>query len=218
MKKMQNDHRDADAALRVLSEPAARFFKARIGTPTRVQAEAWPRIAAGEDVLLSAPTGTGKTLAAFLVFIDQLTQEAREGGLRDETAVVYISPLKSLAADIRENLRRPLEGMAGAEGIRAAVRTGDTSQSERARMARRPPHILITTPESLFLMLTSRSGQHVLRTARAVILDELHAMIDTKRGAHLMLSVARLARLCGRPLQRVGLSAPTERALKTREY
>ena len=201
---------DTRDALSVFSPETARFFHAHVGTPTAVQTLAWPRIAAGEDVLVSAPTGTGKTLAAFLTFIDQLAQAARAGTLGDETQVIYVSPLKSLAADIRENLRRPLEGIEGAHTIRAQVRTGDTPQSQRTRMVRKPPHILITTPESLYLMLTSRSGQRVLRTARAVIIDELHALIDTKRGAHLMLSLARLERLCGHRIQRVGLSATIE--------
>ena len=121
--------------------------------------------------------------------------------------LIYVSPLKSLAADIRENLRRPLEGIGAQELVHVAVRTGDTTQRERQQMVRKPPHILIITPESLYLMLTSKTGQNVLCTAGAVIIDELHALIDTKRGAHLMLSLARLDALCGKPLQRIGLSA-----------
>lgn len=196
----------------------ARWFTREIGTPTAVQDEAWPMIASGRHALVSAPTGTGKTLSAFLVFIDRLMGQARAGLLRQELQLIYISPLRSLAGDIRENLRRPLLGLAreareagiladSACDLSVAVRTGDTPQSERRRMIKKPPHILITTPESLYLLLTSQTGQQILRTARWIILDELHALIDTKRGAHLMLSLARLDRLCGRPLQRIGLSA-----------
>lgn len=156
---------------------------------------------------MSAPTGTGKTLSAFLVFLDGLTALAREGSLPRKLQLIYVSPLKSLAADIRENLRRPLEGIGGQELVSVAVRTGDTSARERQQMVKKPPHILITTPESLYLLLTSKTGQNMLCTAKAVILDELHALIDTKRGAHLMLSLARLDALCKKPLQRIGLSA-----------
>lgn len=151
--------------------------------------------------------GTGKTLSAFLWFIDELMREAVQGKLTDELRVIYISPLKALGNDISENLKRPIEGIEGASCIRTAVRTGDTPQSERARMQRKPPHILITTPESLYLLLSSFGGQRLLSTARTVIIDELHALIGGKRGAHLMLSLSRLDALCGRPLQRIGLSA-----------
>ena len=187
-------------------EATARWFAAEVGEPTAVQREAWPAIAGGGPVLVSAPTGPGKTLAAFLVWIDRLKREAREGTLEDGLQVVYISPLKALGNDIRENLKRPLEGIGGPE-IRVAVRTGDTTASDRQKMLRRPPHILITTPESLYLLLTSVRGRDMLSTARAVILDELHVMLDNKRGAHLMLALARLDALCGAPLQRIGLSA-----------
>lgn len=199
--------------LGIFSKPTAAWFAKTFGSPTKVQEEVWPAIAGGSPVLVSAPTGTGKTLSAFLVFIDQLHRLAREGELQNELYVIYVSPLKSLAADIRENLRRPLDGIEREEGqreIEVAVRTGDTPQKDRQRMVRRPPHILIITPESLYLMLTSKTGRAVLQTARAVIIDELHALIDTKRGAHLMLSVARLDSLCGRNLQRIGLSATIE--------
>ncbi|MGN0642182.1 MAG: DEAD/DEAH box helicase [Huintestinicola sp.] len=209
----------------IFSDITSEWFEKELGTPTEVQRLAWPLIAEGRDVLVSAPTGTGKTLTSFLVFIDRLADMARKGELRDETSVIYVSPLKSLAGDIRENLHRPLKGIAeleakhgierGAACITAALRTGDTSQQERRKMIRRPPNILITTPESLFLMLTSRSGQDMLKTAKCLIIDELHAVINTKRGAHLMLSAARLDALCGRKLQRIGLSAtvtPLERA------
>ena len=194
----------------IFREETGQWFLQEMGQPTRVQKEAWPLIAAGRHTLVSAPTGTGKTLAAFLVFLDRLMGLAEEDALPDELQVIYVSPLKSLASDIRENLKRPLAGLGGTERIRVAVRTGDTPQKDRQRMLKRPPHILITTPESLYLMLTSAGGRGLLRTAKAVILDELHAVIDTKRGAHLMLSLARLDRLCGTPLQRIGLSATIE--------
>ena len=198
------------------------WFTRTLGKPTSVQEAAWPAIAAGEHTLVSAPTGTGKTLSAFLVYIDRLKAEARRGTLKEELQLIYVSPLKALAGDIRENLRRPLDGILAEEnmadndsksspyGLSVAVRTGDTPQNERRKMIKSPPHILITTPESLYLMLTSQSGQSILRTAHAIIIDELHALIDSKRGAHLMLSIARLDRLCPQPLQRIGLSATIE--------
>ncbi|MCL2827343.1 MAG: DEAD/DEAH box helicase [Oscillospiraceae bacterium] len=197
---------------KIFQVPTSSWFERTLGAPTDVQREAWPAIASGKHALVSAPTGTGKTLSAFLVFIDQMMAEARAGALEPGLQVVYISPLKSLAGDIRENLYRPLDGIAGKDGspLTIAVRTGDTSPAERQKMAKKPPHILITTPESLYLLLTSGSGRNMLKTARAVIADELHAMIDSKRGAHFMLSLARLDVLCGRPLQRVGLSATIE--------
>ena len=216
------------SALELFDPITARWFTRYIGEPTAVQQAAWPMIANGEHTLVSAPTGTGKTLSAFLVFIDRLMGESRNGTLKQELQLIYVSPLKSLAGDIRENLRRPLEGIAQ-EALLAdiftsvslldiAIRTGDTPQSERHRMVKKPPHILITTPESLFLMLTSKSGQSMLRTAKWLIIDELHAMIDTKRGAHLMLSIARLDRLCAFPLQRIGLSATIEPLSRAAEY
>jgi len=212
------------------------WFERTLGSPTPVQVEAWPHIAQGANTLVSAPTGTGKTLTAFLIFIDRLMEQARNDVLRDELYLIYVSPLKSLAGDIRENLNRPLNGIIRESNqgktnqdeyikpntvsdyetyrsnksrpiVRAAIRTGDTTQAERRNMIKLPPHILITTPESLYLMLTSESGKGILKTARAIIIDELHALIDTKRGAHLMLSLARLDKLCGEPLQRIGLSA-----------
>ena len=196
----------------IFDKNTADWFAGALGEPTPVQKEAWPAIAGGKNTLVSAPTGTGKTLSAFLVFIDRLTRQAREGTLTRQLHLIYISPLKSLAADIRENLRRPLDGLAGQGGeeIEIAIRTGDTPPRDRQRMIKYPPHILITTPESLYLMLTSKTGQGILATAKAIILDELHALIDTKRGAHLMLSVARLDKLCSQPLQRIGLSATIE--------
>lgn len=194
------------------------WFQDTLGEPTPVQREAWPNIAEGRHVLVSAPTGTGKTLSAFLVFIDRLKQQAKAGTLKNELYVIYVSPLKSLAADIRENLRRPLEGIDAQEEIMVGIRTGDTSQADRQKMVKHPPHILIITPESLYLMLTSKTGQNVLATAKAIIIDELHALIDTKRGAHLMLSLARLDYLCGQPLQRIGLSATIEPLDAAAEY
>lgn len=193
--------------LQLFDKITADWFRKTLGEPTPVQCAAWPAIASGSHVLVSAPTGTGKTLSAFLVFLDRMKKEAVGGNLKQELQLVYVSPLKSLASDIRENLRRPLAGIGGEDLVRVAVRTGDTTQQERRQMVRKPPHILIITPESLYLMLTSKTGQNVLATAQAVIIDELHALIDTKRGAHLMLSIARLDALCKKPLQRIGLSA-----------
>lgn len=201
--------------LQLFDNHTAEWFRETLGAPTQVQEASWPAIAAGGHVLVSAPTGTGKTLSAFLVFLDRLKKQAEEGSLKQELQLIYVSPLKSLAADIRENLKKPLEGIGGEELITVAIRTGDTTPRERQQMVRKPPHILIITPESLYLMLTSKTGQNVLCTTKAIIIDELHALIDTKRGAHLMLSIARLDALCKKPLQRIGLSAtiaPLERA------
>lgn len=207
--------------MNLFSPPTAQWFTETFGAPTKVQEEAWSAIAEGKPVLVSAPTGTGKTLSAFLIFIDRLNELAGKGELKQELYLLYVSPLKSLAGDIRENLRRPLNGIPKKPGqmeIVTAMRTGDTPQKDRQRMIKHPPHILITTPESLYLMLTSKGGREILKTVRAVILDELHAMIDTKRGAHLMLSVARLDHLCGRNVQRIGLSATIEPLPLAAEY
>ncbi len=205
--------------LNIFSEATERWFSATLGEPTPVQAEAWPAIYSGKDVLVSAPTGTGKTLSAFLVFIDKLKQQANNGTLKRGLQLIYISPLKSLTSDIRENLNRPLNGIGGTPFmIDTAIRTGDTTAAERRKMIKSPPHILITTPESLYLMLTSESGQSVLKTASAIIIDELHAIINSKRGTHLMLSIARLDKLCGKPLQRIGLSATIEPLTTAAEY
>lgn len=204
--------------LKLFDNQTAEWFREKLGEPTPVQQLSWPAIAAGGHVLVSAPTGTGKTLSAFLVFLDRLKKEALEGSLKQELQLIYVSPLKSLAADIRENLKKPLEGIGGKELISVAIRTGDTTQRERQQMVRKPPHILIITPESLYLMLTSKTGQNVLSTAKVVIIDELHALIDTKRGAHLMLSLARLDALCKKPLQRIGLSATIAPLEQAAEY
>jgi ATP-dependent helicase Lhr and Lhr-like helicase len=182
---------------------------------TPAQLEAWPAIASGRHALIAAPTGSGKTLAAFLAAIDSLTREGAEGRLRDVTSVVYVSPLKALSNDIQRNLDAPLAGISAevirqglqAPEIRAQVRTGDTSQSERAAMRRQPPHILVTTPESLYLLLTSVSGREMLTTVRTVIVDEIHAVAQSKRGAHLALTLERLAANATQPVQRIGLSA-----------
>lgn len=211
----------SDKNLSLFSHQTSSWFTHTFGNSTEVQRAAWPAIEEGRHTLVSAPTGTGKTLSAFLVFIDRLKKLSREGLLKEELHLIYVSPLKSLAADIRENLEKPLreiDSTGEISGIETAIRTGDTPQSARRRMITHPPHILIITPESLYLMLTSKSGQSILKTAKAVIIDELHALIDTKRGAHLMLSIARLDKLCGRNLQRIGLSATIEPLLTAAQY
>ncbi len=184
--------------------------------PTPAQSAGWEAIRAGRHTLIAAPTGSGKTLAAFLHSIDALLREGLEqGSLPDETRVLYVSPLKALSADIHKNLaepRRQLREIAEAAGleaprITAAVRSGDTPQSERAAMLRRPPHILVTTPESLYLLLTSERSREMLRTVRTVIVDEIHAVVESRRGSHLALSLERLEHVVDGPLQRIGLSA-----------
>jgi ATP-dependent helicase Lhr and Lhr-like helicase len=193
----------------------ARWFEDRFGQPTEPQRLGWPPIAAGRNTLIAAPTGSGKTLAAFLWCIDRLCRDACAGELADQTQVVYVSPLKALSNDIRRNLLVPLEeirALAAATGvdppaIRAMVRTGDTSTADRQAMLRRPPHILVTTPESLYLLLTSAKARDTLRGTRTVIVDEIHALARDKRGSHLALSLERLAQLCPTPPVRIGLSA-----------
>lgn len=213
-----------DSYMHVFTQPTKDWICHTFAAPTAVQQEAWPVIAEGGSVLISAPTGTGKTLSAFLVFIDKLQALAHQGKLKDQLYLIYVSPLKSLAQDIRENLNKPLSGIAqeqngqGAANITIGIRTGDTPHRDRQRMIKHPPHILIITPESLFLMLTGTGGQTILHTAEALIIDELHALIDTKRGAHLMLSIARLEKLCKRKLQRIGLSATIEPLQTAADY
>ena len=187
---------------------------ARFGTPTEPQEQGWPEILAGRTTLISAPTGSGKTLAAFLICIDRLVRKALDGELRDRTEVLYVSPLKALGNDIQKNLEGPLGeilALAAERGllmpeIRTAVRTGDTLMKERREMLKRPPHILVTTPESLYILLTANSSRAILSHVETVIVDEIHAVADDKRGAHLTLSLERLDLLANRPT-RIGLSA-----------
>ncbi|MCW2966951.1 MAG: box helicase, partial [Solirubrobacteraceae bacterium] len=182
--------------------PAVRdWFSSAFEAPTEAQAQAWPAIASGEHVLISAPTGSGKTLAAFLWAIDQLAAEPRT---EQKTRVVYVSPLKALSYDVERNLRAPLRGV-GAD-VTVAVRTGDTSQKDRMALRRTPPDILITTPESLYLMLTSQASE-VLTEVQTVIVDEIHAVAATKRGSHLALTLERLEANSSHEVQRIGLSA-----------
>jgi ATP-dependent helicase Lhr and Lhr-like helicase len=192
----------------------AEWFVARFGTPTEPQEQGWPEILAGRTTLISAPTGSGKTLAAFLICIDRLVRKALQGELYDRTEVLYVSPLKALGNDIQKNLEVPLGeilALAAERGllmpeIRTAVRSGDTLVKERREMLKRPPHILVTTPESLYILLTADSSRTILRNVETVIVDEIHAVADDKRGAHLTLSLERLDLLANRPT-RIGLSA-----------
>ncbi len=192
----------------------AEWFVGRFGTPTEPQEQGWPEILAGRTTLISAPTGSGKTLAAFLICIDRLVRKALAGDLSDATEVLYVSPLKALGNDIQKNLEIPLGeilALAGERGllmpeIRTAVRTGDTLMKERRDMLKRPPHILVTTPESLYILLTANSSRAILSHVKTVIVDEIHAVADDKRGAHLALSLERLELLANHPT-RIGLSA-----------
>src|ERR1041385_8740730 len=178
----------------------SQWFQQTLGVPTSAQQRGWSAIREGRHTLIAAPTGSGKTLAAFLSAIDDLVREGVTRPLPDEVRVVYVSPLKALSADIHKNLAEPRRGireLAESQGLQApritaAVRTGDTTASERAAMLRKPPHILVTTPESLFLLLTSARSREILRTVRTVIVDEIHAVIGGRRGAHLALSLERL--------------------------
>src|SRR5258708_5675902 len=207
-------------ALKPFHPIVRKWFTETLGAPSPPQREGWPAIASGAHTLILAPTGTGKTLTAFLWELNQLIVRGSEEPLANAVQILYISPLKALNNDIQRNLEGPLEALrerfAAAKKpfpeIRVAVRTGDTPASARARMIRKSPHILITTPESLHIMLTSTRGRGMFSGVRAVIVDEIHAMAGTKRGAHLALTLERLDRLCDTPPQRIGLSA-TQRPL-----
>src|SRR5919197_2038874 len=201
----------------------ARWFESRFREPTEPQRRAWTLIAAGRDAVIAAPTGSGKTFAAFLAAIDSLLRQGLEGTLGDETQVVYVSGLKALSNDVQKNLaeplaeiRRSLEQLCLPDvEIRTLVRTGDTPAAERQEMVKRPPHVLVTTPESLYLILTSERARAMLATVRTVFVDEIHDVARDKRGSHLALSLERLEHLAlkdsrtvaGRRLQRIGLSA-----------
>src|SRR6059036_1379635 len=199
----------------------ARWFEARFREPTEPERRAWPVIQAGRNALIAAPTGSGKTFAAFLAAIDSLLRQGLDGTLRDETQVVYVSPLKALSNDVQKNLseplaeiRRTLEAMCLPDvEIRTLVRTGDTPAADRQAMVKRPPHILVTTPESLYLILTSERAREMLRSVRTVIVDEIHAVARDKRGSHLSLSLERLEALVEKRPQRIGLSA-TQRPIE----
>ena len=190
------------------------WFEQEFGTPSEPQQRGWPAIQSGAHTLISAPTGSGKTLAAFLASLNQLLREGLASDLPDETRVLYVSPLKALSNDIHKNLEQPLAAIRhalAAQGrdvdIRAEVRTGDTPAAKRQAIIRKPPHILVTTPESFYLLLTSESGRRLLKPVRTLIVDEIHAVVGNRRGSHLALSVERLAALVNHPLQRIGLSA-----------
>ncbi len=191
------------------------WFLSKFGSPTEPQTKGWPHIVAGRSVLISAPTGSGKTLAAFLACIDALVRKAVDQSLTDRTEVLYVSPLKALSNDVNKNLEKPLSEiieLARSKGIemadiRSAVRTGDTLASERRSMLTRPPHILVTTPESLYILLTAEKSRAVLSQVSTVIVDEIHALADDKRGSHLALSLERLEALCQKSPVRIGLSA-----------
>jgi ATP-dependent Lhr-like helicase len=190
------------------------WFAERLGEPSEPQVRGWPEIRSGRHVLIAAPTGTGKTLAAFLNALDGLLRQGAD--LRDETQVLYVSPLRALGNDVQKNLQLPLEELRERDPelpeVRVLVRTGDTTQAERSAMRRRPPHILVTTPESLYILLTSEGGRAMLGTVRSVIVDEIHAVAESKRGSHLSLSLERLVALAGE-VQRIGLSA-TQRPIE----
>ncbi|MBM3203186.1 DEAD/DEAH box helicase, partial [Candidatus Woesearchaeota archaeon] len=202
-------------ALKVFHPAVAKWFATAFSQPSECQCLAWQAIKAGQSILIASPTGSGKTLAAFLGAIDDLVREGEVFGLPDQTRVLYISPLKALSNDVHKNLEQPLDGIhrllfeCGSAGfaVTSAVRTGDTSTALRTSLSRKPAHILVTTPESFYVLLTSESGRRMLQTVRSVIVDEIHALTGNKRGAYLALSLERLEHLTQRSLQRIGLSA-----------
>ncbi|HNN64765.1 MAG TPA: DEAD/DEAH box helicase [Pseudomonadales bacterium] len=213
---MQQPDRLEETAEALPFHPAvARWFERTFGGPTPAQRAAWPAIQRGEHTLIAAPTGSGKTLAAFLAVIDRLLRQGLTGELVEATAVVYVSPLKALSNDIQRNLAWPLAGIASelevlglpAVPLRVGLRSGDSTPAERTALLKRPPHILVTTPESLYLLLTSSGGRALFGQTHTLIIDEIHALIDSKRGAHLALSIERLQHLARQPLTRIGLSA-----------
>ena len=214
--------------LEIFHPAVARWFARTFPAPTDPQLQAWPEIKKQRHTLIAAPTGSGKTLAAFLSAIDDLVRLGVEGKLDDSTHVIYVSPLKALSNDVQRNLQIPLEGIQAElkalglpeVNIRTLVRTGDTPASERTAMTKRPPHIVVTTPESLYILLTSEGGRRMLETARTLILDEIHAVVGDKRGSHLALSIERLEQLVRQhsersnsSLVRIGLSA-TQRPIE----
>ena len=209
------------SALSIFHPIIAEWFQTQVGKPTDVQVASWPVIASGQHTLIAAPTGSGKTLAAFLTCIDTLLKQALSCELTDQTQIVYVSPLKALSHDVQKNLQEPLAQItqcalsAGylVSPLRVEVRTGDTPASVRQRMLTQPPHILITTPETLYLMLTARKSRAILGNVKTVIVDEIHAVAPNKRGTHLALSLERLTALCPKPPVRIGLSA-TQRPLE----
>ena len=198
------------------------WFTKHLGSPTDIQLKAWPSIQKQQHTLISAPTGSGKTLAAFLSIIDDMIKKGLDGELSDKTMVVYVSPLKALSNDIHKNLQIPLQGIKKLfkdehrhkVDIKVALRTGDTTSTQRTSMYKHPPHILVTTPESLYLLLTSVNGRKMLSSVKTVIVDEIHAILQSKRGSHLALSIERLQQLCKNSLTRIGLSA-TQKPIDT---
>src|ERR671912_39901 len=213
--------------LEIFHPAVGRWFARTFPAPTDPQVQAWPEIKKQRHTLIAAPTGSGKTLAAFLSAIDDLVRLGVERKLDDSTHVIYVSPLKALSNDVQRNLQVPLEGIQAElkalklpeVNIRTLVRTGDTPASERTAMTKRPPHVVVTTPESLYILLTSEGGRRMLETARTLIVDEIHAVVGDKRGSHLALSIERLEQLVRQhsggnsSLVRIGLSA-TQRPIE----